>query len=165
MPVIKLARIDDLPRIIEIYNQAIPSKTSTGDTVLLKTEERIEWFNNHTPTKHPIYIAELKNELLGWLSLSPYRDGRGAFKQTTEISYYIDDKHHRKGIASRLLKHAIAQCTKLNITTLVAYIMEHNEASIQLLKKFDFEKWAFLPKIAVFDGKEFNHTIYGKRIV
>ena len=43
--------------------------------------------------------------------------------------------------------------------------MEHNTASIKLMEKFNFEKWALLPKIANFDGKEFNHTIYGKRIV
>lgn len=165
MLTISLAKTDDLAQIVEIYNQAIPSKTATGDTVLLRTEERKEWFNSHIPTKYPIYIAEIKNQIVGWLSLSPYRAGRAAFNQTAEVSYYIDDKHHRKGIASQLLKYATAQCIELNISTLTAYIMEHNVASIQLMEKFAFKRWALLPNIANFDGKEFNHTIYGKRIL
>lgn len=165
MLTIRLAKLEDLTQIVEIYNQAIPSKSSTGDTVLLKPEERISWFKSYTPEKHPIFVAEIAGEIVGWASISPYKAGRGAFQFTAEVSYYIDNKHHRKGIASELLKHVMIQCPELKIKTLVAYIMEHNTASIKLMEKFGFERWAFLPGIADFDGKEFNHTIYGKRIL
>jgi len=165
MLTIRLAKLKDLANIVEIYNQSIPSKTSTGDTVLLKPEERIAWFNNHTSEKYPIFVAEIDKKLVGWESISPYRAGRGAFEYTAEVSYYIDNKHHRKGIASKLLRHALKQSPGLEIRTLVAYIMEHNLASIKLMEKFGFERWAFLPNTANFDGKEFNHTIYGKRII
>jgi len=164
MLTIRLAKIDDLSPIVEIYNQAIPSQSSTGDTVQFKPKERIDWFNNHTSGKYPIFVVEIAGLIVGWISISPYRDGRGAFNHTAEVSYYIDHKHHRKGIASKLLKHAITDCSRLGINTLVAYIMEHNRASIKLMEKFSFKKWALLPNIAIFDGKEFNHTIYGKRI-
>ena len=40
----------------------------------------------------------LAEKITGWASLSPYRAGRGAFDYTAEVSYYIDNKHHRKGI-------------------------------------------------------------------
>jgi len=162
---IRLAKIEDLVQIVEIYNQAIPSKKSTGDTVLLKIEEKIDWFNNHTPEKYPIYVAEIEEIIVGWISISPYRDGRGAFDHTAEVSYYVDNKHYRKGIAGKLLSYAMEQCLVLKINTLTAYIMEHNTASIRLMDKFGFERWALLPKIANFEGKEFNHTIYGKRVV
>lgn len=165
MLTIRLAKIEDLTEIVEIYNQAIPSKASTGDTVQLKPKERIDWFNRHTANKYPILVAELSYNIAGWISISPYRPGRGAFEHTAEVSYYIDNKHHRKGIACELLQYAMEQCPKLKIKTLVAYIMEHNTASIKLMEKFGFERWAFLPGIANFDGDEFNHTIYGKRIL
>ncbi|OQX98050.1 MAG: hypothetical protein B6I20_11580, partial [Bacteroidetes bacterium 4572_117] len=165
MLIVKHAVYEQLAQIIEIYNQAIPSKCSTGDIVFLKPEERQDWFNSHTADKYPIFVAEIADEMVGWASISPYRAGRGAFAHTAEISYYVDSKHHRRGIAAKLLKHAMEQCHILKIKTLVAYIMEHNIASVKLMEKFGFEKWAFLPRIANFDGKEFNHTIYGKRIV
>ncbi|RLD83080.1 MAG: N-acetyltransferase, partial [Bacteroidetes bacterium] len=146
------------------YNQAIPSKASTGDTVLLKPQERIDWFNSHTIVKYPIFVGEFSENIAGWISISPYRADRGAFEHTAEVSYYIDHKNHRKGIASKLLKHALKRCPELKIKNLVAYIMEHNTASIKLMEKFGFERWAFLPGVADFDGKEFNHAIYGKRV-
>ncbi|MEN8119660.1 MAG: N-acetyltransferase family protein [Bacteroidota bacterium] len=161
---IRLAKIKDLVKIVEIYNQAIPSKSSTGDTVLFKPEERIDWFNSHTPDKYPIFVAEIAEKVVGWISISPYRQNRGAFDYTAEISYYIEKKHHRKGIASELLQYAMTQCSALKINTLVAYIMEHNTASIKLMEKFGFERWGVLPNTAIFDGDEFNHTIYGKRV-
>ncbi len=161
---IRLAKIEDLVKIVEIYNQAIPSKKSTGDTVLLKPKERIDWFKNHEPKKYPIFVAELSKDIAGWISISPYRADRGAFEYTAEVSYYIDEMYHRKGIASKLLKHVLERCPELKIKNLLAYIMEHNTASIKLMEKFSFERWAFLPGVADFYGKEFNHTIYGKRV-
>jgi L-amino acid N-acyltransferase YncA len=59
----------------------------------------------------------------------------------------------------------ISACAHLEIKTLITYILEQNEPSIGLMNKYGFERWGFLPKIADFDGKEFAHTIYGKRIL
>ena len=43
----RLANIEDLEKITEIYNQAISSKFATADTIEFKSEERLEWFNSH----------------------------------------------------------------------------------------------------------------------
>ena len=162
--IIRIANIEDLKQITEIYNQAIPSQKSTGHTEPLKIEDQKEWLQKHDPKKYPVYVSEINNEVIGWCSLSPYREGRMAFKHTAEISYYIDHKYHRKAIASKLLNHAIEQCKSLQLTTLVAFLMEHNIPSILFLEKHGFAKWGLLPKIANFNGKEFNHVIFGKHI-
>ena len=161
---IRFAKISDLGIITEIYNQSIPSQKSTGHTEPLKTKDQKEWFQKHDPNKYPVYVSELNNEVVGWCSLSPYREGRLAFKHTAEISYYIDQNYQRKGIASKLMNHALEQCKSLQLTTLVAFLMEHNIPSILLLEKHGFAKWGLLPKVANFNGKEFNHVIFGKHI-
>ena len=38
---IRLAQMDDLPAIVDIYNQSIPSKQSTGDTQPVRVEDRM----------------------------------------------------------------------------------------------------------------------------
>ena len=161
---IRIAKEQDLPRIMEIYNQAIPSMRSTADTELFKVEERWEWFHEHTPGKYSIYVAEHNGIVIGWNSLSPYRTGRQAFRYVRETSYYIDQGFQGRGIASRLLDFVIETCPELNIKTLLAFILEHNKASIKLITKFGFERWGYLPLVADFKGEEFNHTIYGKKV-
>src|SRR5215211_7403683 len=73
--IIRLAQIDDVPAVVDIYNQAIPSRKSTGDTQPLRVEERLTWFREHRPDAHPIFVAEAEGQVAGWCSLSPYRPG------------------------------------------------------------------------------------------
>ncbi|MFN8255361.1 MAG: N-acetyltransferase family protein [Bacteroidales bacterium] len=161
---IRLAKQEDIVKILDIYNQAIPTHKSTGFISLLTIEDIQDWFNRHRPDMYPIYVAEIDNQVVGWNSISAYREKRLAFRFCAETSYYIDNAFHRQGIATKLLSHVIDQCRALQIKTLIAYILEHNIASIGLMEKFGFDRWAFLPNIADFDGKEAGHTIYGKRI-
>jgi len=161
---IRLANQTDLPRMVEIYNQSIPSKCSTGDLQPTNENNQIPWFEEHSPTRCPIYVAETEGLVIGYNSLSMYRGGRGAFRFVRETSYYIDNQFHRKGVASQLMEMVLQQCDQLKVKTLIAFVMAHNQPSIHFLEKYGFQRWALLPNIADFNGEEFNHTIYGKRL-
>jgi phosphinothricin acetyltransferase len=161
---IRIAQISDLATIVDIYNQSIPSKQSTGDTQLLHVEDRITWFAEHRSEKHPIFVAEVDERVAGWCSLSAYRPGRAAFRYTAEISYYIALSYHRRGIGTALLEHALAACPALRIRHLFAIVLENNEASINLLEKMGFEQWGYLPRVADFDDKEVGHLYYGLHV-
>ena len=161
---IRLARTDDLPAIVHIYNQSIPSKQSTGDTQPLRVEDRLTWFEEHRPDEHPIFVAEVDGEVAGWCSLSAYRPGRAALRFTAEISYYIAPAYHRRGIGKALIEHAVAACPALQIRHLFAIVLESNAASLKLLEKMGFAQWGYLPRVADFDGKEVGHLYYGRHV-
>jgi L-amino acid N-acyltransferase YncA len=162
--IIRLARQGDLPAIVEIYNEAIQTKQSTGDTQPLRVEDRHAWFQEHTPEKYPIFVSEVDGQVVGWCSLSAYRQGRAAFRHTAEISYYISFSCHRRGIGTALIEHALAACPTLEIRHLFAIVLENNQASLHLLEKMGFEKWGYLPQVADFDGKEVGHLYYGRHL-
>jgi L-amino acid N-acyltransferase YncA len=161
---IRIAKQSDIERIVEIYNQAIPTQKSTGFISLLTVDDIQDWFDRHKPEFYPIFVAEIDNKVIGWNSISAYREKRLAFRFCAETSYYVDKDFHRQGIASLMLEHVISVCKSLQVKTLIAYILEQNSPSLSLMHKYGFEQWGFLPKIADFDGHEFGHTIYGKRI-
>lgn len=160
--IIRIAILEDLPVIVDIYNQSIPSERSTGDTQPLRVEDRVTWFKEHRPEEHPIYVAAVDGQVVGWCSLSAYRPGRAALRFTAEISYCISLTHHRQGIGTALVKHALTACPALQIRHLLAIVLEVNQASLQLLEKMGFEKWGYLPRVADFDGKEVGHLYYGR---
>ncbi|HLO32660.1 MAG TPA: GNAT family N-acetyltransferase [Anaerolineales bacterium] len=162
--IIRFARINDLPTIVDIYNQAIPSKRSTGDTQPVRVEDRMTWFKEHQPDAHPIFVADVEGQVVGWCSLSAYRPGRAAFRFTAEISYYMALAYHRQGIGAALIKHALASCPALQIRHLFAIVLEGNQASLKLLEKMGFEQWGYLPRVADFDGKEVGHLYYGRHL-
>jgi phosphinothricin acetyltransferase len=157
---IGFAKISDLPRIDEIYNQAIALQ-ATAHLNPLSEKERLDWFTQHDPESYPVFVAETGGKVVGWLSISPYRPGRMALRLTAEISYYINKDHCRLGIGTQLMHHALTVAPSLNLRQVFAIVMEHNTASINLLKRFHFQQWGFLPKVADFDGKKCGQYYYG----
>lgn len=162
--IVHLAQLDDLPAIVDIYNQSIPSQQSTGDTQPLRVEDKLIWFREHVPEEHPIFVAEVGGQVVGWCSLSPYRPGRAALRFTSEISYYIDFAYHRRGIATALVEHALATCPALGIRHVFAIVIESNQASLRLLEKMGFDQWGYLPRVVNFDGTEIGHLYYGRHL-
>ena len=162
--IIRFAQQDDLPTIVDIYNQAIQTKQSTGDLQPVTVESRVAWFQAHSMEKYPIFVMEEEGRVIGWCSLSAYRQGRAAFRHTAEISYYISFAHQRRGIGTALIEHTLAICPTLQIRHLFAIVLENNQASLRLLEKMGFEKWGYLPQVADFDGKEVGHLYYGRHV-
>ncbi len=161
---LSLAKYSDLKGIVEIYNQAIKAGGCTADTEPFSLAEREAWFKQHTPDHFPLFVAKEENELLGYLTLSPYRENRKAVQHTAEISYYIHYKHHRKGVASQLMDYTITLCPSLQIKNLIAILLGCNQASILFLEKNGFRQWGCFPNIVEFGEDKVDHLYYGKHL-
>ena len=161
--IIRHANENDLPAIVAIYNASIPNRMATADLEPVSVQSRINWFNNRTPVKHPLWVLETGEVIAGWLSFQPFY-GRPAYHATAEVSIYIATKYHRQGLGERLLKEAIRQSPNLGLKTLIGFIFGHNEASLKLFKKFGFERWGNLPGIAELDSVERDLVILGLRV-
>ncbi|MFP4548950.1 MAG: N-acetyltransferase family protein [Fidelibacterota bacterium] len=164
MSTIQTATINDLPAIVTIYNQAVKRGFCTADTEPVSIAQQKDWFRNHSAEKYPVYVCKIEENVVGWLSITPYRKGRKALRYAAEVSYYVDESHQKQGIGSALMKHAIDQMPQLELKTLIAILLEVNEGSIRLLEKFGFRKWGHLPDIADFNGKQCGQFYYGYQI-
>ena len=158
---IRIASIGDLPRIVEIYNQAILSGKSTGHTQIFNVEERVSWFNSYNPDLYPLYVYEIDEKVVAYASLSPYREGREAMRKIAEISYYVDFNFHRRGIAKELLKYVLSDCKRISKEYLLAILLDINDASIAFLQKNGFEQWGHFPGVIDIDGLQCGHLIFG----
>ncbi len=161
---IRIAKKEDLQAILSIYNEAIESRISTADTEYVTITEKTEWFVKHTPNAYPIFIWEVDGKVVAWVSISPYREGRKALRFTVEISYFVAKTHWGQRIASQLIEKMLERTEELGYKSIFAIILEQNIVSINLLKKYGFSQWAFLPNIADFDGKECGQVYLGKRL-
>ncbi|HXJ21633.1 MAG TPA: GNAT family N-acetyltransferase [Polyangia bacterium] len=157
------AREDDLDAIVRIYNASIPGRLATADTEPVSTESRRAWFRDRDLARHPIWVAEREGRVAGWLSFGKFY-GRPAYAATSELSVYIDPAFQRGGIATELIEQAIARAPALGITTLLGFVFAHNDGSVALCRRFGFELWGHLPRIAVLDGVERDLLILGRRV-
>jgi len=161
---IRVAVPSDLPRLTDIYNQAIATFGCTCDTTPFTPEDRQAWFNDHQTDRYPLFVYESEGRVLGYAYLSPYRSGREALKSIAEISYYVDFAAHRRGIATHLVHHTLHAAHHLGYKNLVAILLECNTPSIALLESFGFEPWGTLPMVAKLQNQHFSHLYYGLKL-
>src|SRR5688572_26681524 len=127
---IRPATIADVPRITEIYNEAILNTTATFDTDIKSVEEQKEWFNRHD-NMHPVIVSEAGGYVTGWASLSRWSE-RCAYEGTVEVSVYVDSAHRGKGTGKKLLEVLTLEAAKIGLHNLISRITEGNLSSIHI---------------------------------
>ena len=153
----------DLERIVEIYNAAIPSRLATADTAAVSVDSRRAWFHDRDRARHPLWVVEREGRVIGWLSFGKFY-GRPAYAATAEVSIYVDPSVQRSGLATQLMERALERAGALGLTTFLGFVFAHNERSLALCRKFGFERWGHLPRIAVLDEVERDLVIVGRRL-
>lgn len=151
----------DLPTIVHIYNEIIPSRLATADLEPISVASREDWFASFDPTTRPLWVIKDDDRIAGWVSLESFY-GRPAYHQTAEVSIYIDEDFRHQGLGQQSLDHVFAQLPKLGLQNIVAFIFTHNVPSQGLFKKNGFESWGHLPEVAEMDGQLRSLDILGR---
>jgi phosphinothricin acetyltransferase len=160
---IRHATASDLPAIVAIYNASIPGRMATADTQPVTVEQRTEWFSAFSAQSRPIWILERDGVAAGWLGLRSFY-GRPAYHRTVETAVYVAPEFRRAGIARELLAHALAQCPRLGIANVLAFVFAHNTPSVALFEAHGFARWGMLPRVAELDADERDLMILGRRL-
>lgn len=157
---IRNAQEEDLAAIVKIYNASIPSHIATGHPEPISVESRIPWYQEHSPSSRPIWVMELDEKIIGWLSFQSFY-GTPAYQGTAEVSIYIDPEYKGQGIGQKLLLEAIDRSPSFGIKTLLGFVFAHNQPSLKLFDKLGFQRWGYLPKVAELNGIKRDLAIVG----
>ena len=126
-PLIRPARRDDSELIRRIYNEAVRTTTATFDTEPRTASAQRTWLGEHDP-RHPVFVAQFKNTVVGWASLSPWSD-RNAYRNTAETSVYVASRWRGRGVGRALLSAILAKARQSGLHTIIARIAVGNPAS------------------------------------
>jgi phosphinothricin acetyltransferase len=134
---LRLATLDDAGPIREIYNLEVTTSTATFDLVPRSLEDQRAWQAARSGA-HAVLVAELGGEVVGFGSLSQWRD-RPAYSTTVEDSVYVHRGHHGAGVGTALLTELVATATAHGFHACMARIVGGHEASIALHRSCGFE--------------------------
>jgi phosphinothricin acetyltransferase len=99
---IRPARIDDLPRLTEIYNHYVVNTPTTFDLEPFSVEQRAQWFARYgTVGRYRLLVAEGERGILGYTSSSPFHPRR-AYDTTVETTILCAPEAIGRGIGRRL---------------------------------------------------------------
>jgi phosphinothricin acetyltransferase len=128
---------DDVPAILDIYNDAILNTVATFDTESQTLEEKLAWFRE---TTHPyvVLVAERDGEVVGWASLRRFRQ-KEAYRYTAENSVYVREDCHREGVGTALMRRLVEVGAANGFHAIIAGIAGDNPASVRLHERLGFE--------------------------
>lgn len=144
--IIRSAEPKDLSAILEIYNHSVLNTTASYDYEPSDMNHRVAWYEMHQQQDLPVFVAENQSGVIGWSSLSKYRDRIG-YRFTVEDSVYIAEPHRGKGVGKALLAPLIQAARDRNLRAIIGAIDADNKASIRLHAAFGFEKVGHFRKV------------------
>ncbi|MBF7016229.1 GNAT family N-acetyltransferase [Staphylococcus durrellii] len=134
---LRFATKEDLPAILDIYNDAIINTTAVYTYEAQTLENRLRWFEAKANNNEPIWVYESANKTIGFATYGSFRDWP-AYQYTIEHSIYVAKAYRGNGIAQALLSELIKDTKDKGYKTIVAGIDATNDNSIHLHRKFNF---------------------------
>ena len=159
---IRLATAADLASIDAIYNPYVLGSTCTYQTEPTTPAERAAWFAGRG-AGHPVTVAELDGDVVGWASISRFRE-RAAYDRTVENAVYIRPDRHRRGIGSALLADSVDRARAAGHHAIIAVIDAEQPGSVALHERHGFVKVAHLREVGFKFGRWLD-AIYMERVL
>ena len=128
-----------LPEILDIYNDAILNTTALYDYKIRTMEMMHVWYANKQKGNYPVVGAfDEHDTLLGFSTYGMFRV-QPAYKYTVEHSVYVRPDKRGSGIGMILLKEIIKKAEEQDYHVIVGAIDASNGVSIKLHEKEGFE--------------------------
>jgi phosphinothricin acetyltransferase len=134
---VRPATIDDAEAIAAIYNVEVQTSTVTFDITPRSITDQRRWITDRSGA-HTAVVAEDGGVVVGFGSLSPYRD-RAAYSTSVEDSVYVHREHQGSGIGRLVLTELVERAGAHGFHAVFARIVTGHDASIGLHAALGFE--------------------------
>ena len=150
---IRTAEIGDAKAIRQIYNHEVENTTATMDLVPRTLADQQDWLAARSGAFATI-VAVLEGEVVGFASLSPYKE-RAAYRPTVEDSVYVRRDLGGRGIGKALLTAVIDLAAASGFHSVMARIEASGTASRALHASCGFREVG----VEVEVGRKFNRWL------
>jgi phosphinothricin acetyltransferase len=140
MTTIRLANEKDAEGILEIYAPYILNTSLTFETEVPDVYSFRDRINSYL-VNWPWLVCEIDGKIAGYAYGTRYRE-RKAYQWGTEVSVYIHDDHHRKGIAKALYTALIEILKQQGFRNAYAVINLPNDKSVAFHESLGFNYFA-----------------------
>ena len=158
---IRDAQDADLPRILEITNEAIANTTAVWSLTPATLETRAAWLAERRAKQYPVLVAideqagsDTVGDLIGFASFGDFRAWDG-YLHTVEHSVYVDTRARRRGIGIALVNALLPRAKALGKHVMIAGIEAGNQVSIDLHAQLGFTETGRLREV----GRKFDRWL------
>ena len=162
--VTRAARLDDLPRLTEIYNHYVVHSPATFDLEPKTLDQRREWFSQFAEAgRHRLLVAEEDGVILGYAGTMRWRP-KPAYDTTVETSIYCAPESVGRGVGGNLYAALFDAIAGENIHRIVAGYVPPNPASAALHERFGFRPVGTFSEVGYKFGRYWDVCWVEKRV-
>jgi len=156
---IRPATVADAEAVRDIYNYEVEHSTATFDLVPRTLDAQQRWLIERTGVFAAIVAVaaagdEVGSEVVGFASLSPYKE-RAAYRTTVEDSIYVRRDQHGRGVGRLLLTRLVSLAQESGFHSVMARIEASGTASRGLHAACGFELVGIEREV----GRKFNRWL------
>jgi L-amino acid N-acyltransferase len=149
---IRDAREDDLPAVLQIYNEVMATSTAIYSEQPSTLEDRIAWWQGRVSAGYPVLVAEDASGVTGFASFGDFRP-RPGYRFTVEHSVYVRADRRGRGIGGALMTPLIDRAAALGKHVLIAGVDADNAASLRFHERLGFERVAHFREVGFKFGR------------
>jgi len=140
----------DAAAICAIHNQGITDRVATLDAATRTPEGVAEWLGARGP-RHPVVVAEIDGQLIGWGSLNAFNP-RTAYDHVADFSVYVERSWRGKGVGRQLLDRLIDLARAAGYHKMVLSALARNEVGLALYTSAGFSRVGVYREQGMLDG-------------
>lgn len=145
---------------LALYNAYVLTSTATFSIAPLNKGEMDHLLFTGLK-RFPSYAIIADGEFAGYVMLNRYKP-REAYDQTAEVTLYLDEFFHGRGIGSQAMSFIETFAKEHDFRALLGVICAENDTSIHLFKKHDYFQCAHFKEVGKKFGKVLDIVIYEK---
>jgi phosphinothricin acetyltransferase len=136
----------DWPAVAAIFAEGIATGDATFETTVPAWED---WNARHLPEHR--YVAEIDDEVAGWIAVVPY-SSRAVYRGVGEESVYVSERARGRGVGRALLSRLIESARDGDLWMLHAGIFPENKTSLALHRAHGFREVGRRERIGELNG-------------
>ncbi len=149
---IRRARAEDVPALLDIYNHFVVHTAVTFDVEPRTLQQRLAWFNAFREAgRHQCFVAARDGVAIGWASSGPFKD-RAAYDTSVETSIYLKPGAEGQGLGRRLYQTLFDALAGEDVHRAYGGISLPNDASVALHEAMGFRRFGTYSEV----GRKFG---------
>ncbi len=127
---IRAATEEDLPAILEIYNDAVLHSTASYDLEPSTLEQRAAWLAARKRQGFPVLVAEVGGAVAAFGTYGTFREKPG-YRHTVEHTVYVAPGYRRHGLGRALVAELVELARAQGKHAMVGAVDAENEGSLR----------------------------------
>ncbi len=160
---IRDAREDDLPAILEIYNDVVATSTAIYRDEPATLEDRRAWWEARVAEGHAVLVAAEGAAVVGFAAFGGFRPWPG-YRYTVEHSVHVRADRRAQGVGAALMQPLLDRAAALGMHVMIAGVDADNDASLRFHERLGFSRVAHLHEVGFKFGRWLDLVLMQRRL-